>query len=476
MKSWLASNDKRWLLIIDNADNPVIDYSQYIPFNKSGDILFTTRNHQCEFYNTVGSESLEHLEHEHAQQLLLRVAYPNESQRKEKKQAALDVVKILGSHTLAIIQAGAFIKQKFCRLEEYPTFFEEKNGDILKFQSKQHESIYGNVYATFEVSARYLQESNKQENLEAFSLLHTLAFMHFNDVSETIFQRASEYASELKKNWIYNDENVLALPSSHVNRLPEFVPREWSDFQDRLRWRKSLSILESLSIINLQLHDDSATFSMHPLVHAWATERQDHHSRCEAWQSATTIVALSCQATYDYHSFFVVIQSHVRACLNEDIRDYTKFMPDLEAAQILFQIAYALYRVGGYGLLGVFVQRMRSRFQDEINTHPDITIQINVFAGLFYHQEGKFEEAVNIYEEIINDQCTLTARYNSQRLTWQGSLASAYVGIKQVEKAISLLIDILERTPDEYISFRRSVQSQLAHAYQNSGQLDKAIP
>ena len=178
VKSWLALNNKRWLLIIDNADNPVIDYSQYIPFNKSGDILFTTRNHECELYNTVGSERLEHLEHEYAQQLLLRVAYPNESQRKEKEQAALSVVKMLVSHTLAIIQAGAFIKQKFCRLEEYPAFFREKKGDILKFHSKQHESEYGNVYATFEVSSRYLQDSNNQENLDALSLLHTLAFMH----------------------------------------------------------------------------------------------------------------------------------------------------------------------------------------------------------------------------------------------------------------------------------------------------------
>ena len=122
VKSWLACNSQR-LLIIDNADDPEIDYSEYIPSSKRGDILLTTRNLECGIYNTVGSEPLGDLEPELARKLLLRATSIIESRWKEKEKAAMAVVNILGSHTPAIIQAGAFVRKKLCTLEEYPTIF-----------------------------------------------------------------------------------------------------------------------------------------------------------------------------------------------------------------------------------------------------------------------------------------------------------------------------------------------------------------
>lgn len=125
MKSWLACNSQRWLLIIDNADDPEIDYSEYIPSSRRGDILLTTRNPECGTYNSVGSETLGDLKPELAWKLLLRATYITESRLEEKEKAAMAVVKILGSDTLAIIQAGAFVKQKLRTFKEYPTIFQQ---------------------------------------------------------------------------------------------------------------------------------------------------------------------------------------------------------------------------------------------------------------------------------------------------------------------------------------------------------------
>lgn len=398
VKSLLACNNQRWLLIIDNADDPDIDYSEYIPSSKRGDILLTTRNPECVTYNSVGSEILGDLEPKLAQKLLLRATYLTESRWMEKEKAAMAVVRILGSHTLAIIQAGAFIRQKLCTLEEYPTLFQQQKGQLLKFQSKQNLSAYGNVYATFEVSAEYLQKSKLQENSDALNLIHTLAFLHTSGISETIFQRASEYASELRDWGTSNDEPVLSLSMSHVARLPDYTKKTWSSLQDPLRWRKALSILESLSIITVREDDDFTAISVHLLVHVWAKERQDHQSRCRAWQSAATIVALSCQGQYSYCPFFVLIQPHVRACVNHEINDYTEHMTDMEAAQILFVFAHVLLAMRDKRPFKVLVQRIRLRLESQSGADQEMSLQIKSFTGNVFLHQREYGKAVEIFK------------------------------------------------------------------------------
>lgn len=124
VKSWLAGKGQRWLLVIDNADNREMDYSEYMPSSKRGDILVTSRNPESVAYQTVGSEILSDLSPELARELLLKSTFTPESQWKEKQEAAIAVVESLGSHTLAIVQAGAFVRTKRCSLEEYPVIFE----------------------------------------------------------------------------------------------------------------------------------------------------------------------------------------------------------------------------------------------------------------------------------------------------------------------------------------------------------------
>lgn len=97
--------------------------------------------------------------------------------------------------------------------------------------------------------------------------------------------------------------------------------------------------------------DDSITTSAHSLAHAWAKERQGYQSRCRAWRSAATISRLSCERRCECCPFFVFLQSHVRACVDHEIEDYTQNMSDTEAAQILFQFAYGLDAMFKEGLL-----------------------------------------------------------------------------------------------------------------------------
>jgi hypothetical protein len=51
---WLLQSRKPWLLILDNADDPELDVSQYIPAGSHGHILITTRNPSVIEYATIG--------------------------------------------------------------------------------------------------------------------------------------------------------------------------------------------------------------------------------------------------------------------------------------------------------------------------------------------------------------------------------------------------------------------------------------
>ena len=444
MKSWLACNSQRWLLIIDNADNLKIDYSEYMPPSRRGDILLTTRNPECGTYNTVGRETLNDLQPKLARELLLRATDTAERRWKEKENAAMDVVKILESHTLVIIQAGVFVRQNLCTLEQYPTLFQQQKGQLLKFHSEQNLSIYRNVYTTFEVSAEYLQNSKKPEDLDALNFLHILAFMHSSGISEAIFQRASEYASELREIKRSNDEDVLSLSVCQVARLPEYIQQGWPGLQDRSRWRKACAILKSLSIITVHENDDSIAISAHSLIHAWAKERQAYRNRCRAWQSAATILALSCEGWYNFCPFFIVLQPHVRACVNHDIEDYTQAMSDVEAAQLLFQFAYVLDTMRDESSLSLLAHRIRLRLQNRYTADHEIALQIKVITGRVCQQQGKYGEAVDAFREVVECRSKAAAEDDSSLLASQHELAGAYRANGQVDEAVKLLEHVVK--------------------------------
>ena len=105
VSQWFVNKTERWLLIIDNADNSDIVYSQHMPSNKTGDIILTTRNPVYLTYQTEDSEILGNLDPQLARELLFKASSIPKSQRKEKEKAAMAVIETLGSHTLAIISA-----------------------------------------------------------------------------------------------------------------------------------------------------------------------------------------------------------------------------------------------------------------------------------------------------------------------------------------------------------------------------------
>jgi len=320
-KRWLANTRHPWLLILDNGDRPELDYSKYFPSGNRGVILITTRLRDCLIHQTVGYVEFERLNFDDAVELLLKTSGIGRDSWNVNNDSAHQVVTILGQHTLAITQAGAYIQNKHCTLGEYLNIFHGQRKRLLEYRPLQTKSTYGDVYATFEVSATMLEASPLPEATHALNLLQVLAFFHFEGVPESIFTRAWAYATIINRGRTKEDKCCIrSLSHWHVTRSHIFRPvgqdsptrphAPWrskarelpvSPFQrvsntnhaqprgpaplvplldqDILSLHQACNVLTSLSIITI--NQNNKIISMHPLAHAWAEDRMDKDAKTE---------------------------------------------------------------------------------------------------------------------------------------------------------------------------------------------------
>jgi len=70
----LATTQRSWLLILDNADDPEFDYHNYFPPGNHGTVLMTSRVAECMEHRPDAFEALEGMEVEDSTNLLLKAA------------------------------------------------------------------------------------------------------------------------------------------------------------------------------------------------------------------------------------------------------------------------------------------------------------------------------------------------------------------------------------------------------------------
>lgn len=154
---WLANLEERWLLIIDNADDPKLTLERYFPKGDRGYILITTRNLTFTSYGNVGRRFFvfEGLDEEEANDLLLLAA--GQDSNADSSAIAKEITRALGYLVLAIINAGAAIRSRLCSFKNYLATYEGywervRRGRLSAIgveDSKQAD--YMKIWASFEL-------------------------------------------------------------------------------------------------------------------------------------------------------------------------------------------------------------------------------------------------------------------------------------------------------------------------------------
>ncbi|KAK1756233.1 hypothetical protein QBC47DRAFT_342927 [Echria macrotheca] len=295
---WLSNLDHRWLLIIDNADDESVQLERYFPKGNRGNILVTTRNQALTVHGNIGPGFYHFLglPLSEATSLLLRASKQPKPWDAMCESWASRIADALGYLALAIVHAGAAIRDNLCSLRDYLPYYQRRLQRLLSVKIDNNTvSTDAAVFTTWEICFERLEGKGTEAALDALELLKVLAFLHFENISPHIFDRAldnpvKEAANEVENlleardttPWSRTIRNLplkLLIYLSAQSRGPPILPGvlrdaaaglvEVDDAKDRVR--HAFAELSRLSLVIRNEHNN--TYSMHPLVHVWARER-----------------------------------------------------------------------------------------------------------------------------------------------------------------------------------------------------------
>ena len=328
-KHWLSNLKYRWLLIVDNADDPKVKLDHYFPEGERGHVLLTTRIPAHRDYGTVGSQyfHFEGLDQNDGNDLLLKAASKPLPPDSLTERLATSITQALGSLPLALIHAGKAIRKGLCKLDDYLHYHKIERQRVRDAQSKgflKSDEIYITVYSTFEINFQGLIHKataeireGRTEAKDAIQLLQMFSFFHRENIRLEFFTKAIAYPRIEQEHQMKerqreaSDKSVLkrrswsqvlrtmiieALAFLSKDRTPPVLPDvlrvvDGLDRDNEVRLRAALNELTQLSLITYNDEDDN--YSMHPVVHGWARERPEFSAIEQAiWcQAAMTTLA-----------------------------------------------------------------------------------------------------------------------------------------------------------------------------------------
>ncbi|TLD26576.1 hypothetical protein PspLS_04347 [Pyricularia sp. CBS 133598] len=514
---------RRWLLILDNADEEKTDYHRYIPSGSQGAILVTSRLRDCQDLSTAGYHELQDLDEADCVELLLNAAHIQPSTDgggEEDVQAAKRVIQLLGSHTLALVHAGAYIRKGLCTLSGYPAVYQAQQQRLLNFSPSQSQSRYRSVHATFEASAQVLETSSEVEAQVALELLAVLSVLHSRDVPLDVFQDAWRGARVAKTT--PSTENFLLgkLTLWHVQRLPGFL-RSDDPWNHDLVFSGGIARLRSLAFITTGTVRGVLTASMHPLVHEWLLLRQTEASR-RGWRLAGTCILMLSDFGVDWiwQPYRPLLMSHSKCLIQHEKWLSSMQCPSRQELQLLVLASQHLYRdrlyddavrilrwvfwlLGGedkaLSLDNLFLFVLMGTIQLEL-PRPNEAIRYFQYALRFskknlprdsdthlfimrwmataYKQEDQQHEMLALLEEVLEVAKTELNNDGSVDIATLRDIGTIHFEAGNTERAISIFERVVEYQASVRSKFDPDFlmdQTILGDAYYEDGQPEKAI-
>jgi hypothetical protein len=311
---------------------------------------------------------------EDAIDLLLRSAMVEDSARNRDIGAA--ICHELGCLALAITQAGAYILRA-CSLDDYLQVCREDRATLLQSRSGQAVDDYKwTVYTTWEMSLEKLSPPTAM-------LLRLFAFLHHDRIPRAIFEKAA--ASGIARDAFHDGIRFLANFRTQSG--------EWS----KQKFLNSIRELTAYSLINVD--NEHHTYSIHPLVHAWARERVSITECEEARTCMLQFLALSVPISKDLEGF-----AFRRTLLPHLDQAYAGGL-DADIAERVYNVYCdgGRWMVAGWlldagELLKAVVVARRNALGDE---HPNTVIAMGNLAST-YKGQGRWKEAEELQVQVLD--------------------------------------------------------------------------
>ena len=449
VQRWLAGHDS-WLLILDNADDLPLA-QEFLPTNHKGYILFTTRAQAAGAI--AASVEVEKLDLREGTLLLLRwsklldMDTPLDLAQAADRAAAERIVREVDGLPLALVQAGAYLEETGCSLEDYLRLYATHRKDLLARHSHLLLDYSETVATTWSLSFRQIE----QQSPAAADLLRLCAFLAPDAIPEELLARgAAELGSALE---------AAAADSFELN--------------------EALEVLRRYSLVRR----DGSThmLSIHPLVQTVLKESMDQQTR-RAW-AERTVRAINAafpeansgtDANQQYYLQYYL--PHVQECATL-ITQYHLHFP--EAARLLYQAGNFLY-FHGFHPQSQPLHELALAIREQVfgSDHPAVAESLNMLAMLSRLQgddkqaEGFHRQALAIRERTLGPDHPTTA----ESLNNLGVLYRSQGKYEQAEPLLQRSLSIRQLSlgsehPDTLITF-----INLAKLYAEQRKFEQAEP
>ncbi|KAF8992274.1 P-loop containing nucleoside triphosphate hydrolase protein [Cyathus striatus] len=440
---WISSLEEKWLMIFDNADGSPETVEKFIPPGNIGNILITSRNPEHKrIVSPSNTAEVVVMNEETAAGLLLKASGLNNSHEKYYNIAS-DIVKKLHYLPLAVDQAGAYISTGKCSIEKYIPVYDKYRLELMNNKNFRGASKYNKtVYGTWEISfQKILKMSEDEENEKnalaakyAIRLMNICAFLHHENISDEIFERAAKhYEQHVKK---YKD-------SIFPNFLPT-IDRDLLNFDEYNNWNEiqyieSIGILLSFSLIKRTVNGKK--FGLHPLVQTWCQDRLSLKEKNMWILNAGGILSSSIieeQSTIEYiyeHNILLhIIQNLSHKNLQNMIYFHGTFkiLAEIVNKNGIYDIEHQLRYI-------IFNEHKKLYGKENSDTLKSMRYLSNSYSNL-----GKYTEAEKLQIEVLEMSTKIVGQEHSDTLTSMLQLAESYRNLGKFTDAEILDNQVLE--------------------------------
>ena len=405
VKHWLEHCEQPWLLIFDNVDHDddLAAIREYLPQRGNGSVLLTTRASAVGSLATaVAVETMGFFE---GTQLLLYRAQRLEQASDEEINRAGNIVVALDHFPLALDQAGAYIEETQCSLEDYLDLYQSHRQALLARRGMLSTDYPDSVATTWLLSFQRVQQANPA----AAELLLLCSFLAPDRIPEELIKNGAAYWPSLLQQassdpFAFHQVIEELLKYSLVKRLVEdralsihrlvqVIQRDRMEQEMQRHWAE-----RTVQAINAVFPRNPQDVTTWPQCLRYLDQVQAAHALIERY--GFTFVAsldiLNRAGLYlDHHAFYTIAEPLYKRVLLISEQVFGSSHP--ETAAVLNNLGGLYKAQGKYAEAeSLFRRALAIREQESGSGHPNTANSLNNLA-LLYVAQGRYAEAEPLF-------------------------------------------------------------------------------
>jgi tetratricopeptide (TPR) repeat protein len=470
--SWLRSKgeDKRWLAVVDNADDLSWDVSGIVPKGKAGTVIVTSQDAQAArlLGGRTPTVKVDAMEPEEAVRLMLnyidRSVYPENSCR----ILVEEITECLDRLALAIDLAGARVQVDVengddlaTALRQYLTDYRRYQGKLLRDEEFARVSTYKKtVWTAWETSLASLRKvEDSQPDIYPIQLLSFAMMLDRANVQDELFRLASV---GLEEACCRLDVRTPVWMQGLLGRRDD---KTWDDFS----YRASTKLLVRYGLVR-PIAEPWKGIKMHGLVRWRASVGMD---REQYWRLYLAFITAVCENIGE-EADSVRFRRHVVVHLprKDELLRRTEGVETEGLWRTWTTIGNVLWKEGRWKEaeeLQVKVMEARLRVLGE--EHPDTLRAMGDLASTYWKQ-GRSKEAEELEVKVMEARSRVLGEEHPGTLTSMSNLATTYMKQGRWKEAEELQVKVVEASSrvqgEEHPDTLRAM-GNLASTYRNQG-------